>query len=68
VSAVKLRLYEAYEYLMIQHTKTVEQAVNKFTEILNDEKDSVAALLGLSHALRLLKQVSCRMLTYAGVC
>jgi tetratricopeptide repeat protein 21B len=56
MSATKLRLYEAYEFLMIQHIKTVEQAVNLFTEILKDDQDSVAALLGLSYALRLLKQ------------
>ena len=42
IAPMKLRLYEAYELLMIQHSKTAEQAVGKFTEILNDEKDSVS--------------------------
>ena len=40
----------------MQHNKTCEQAIQRFTDILNDEKDSVAALLGLSYGLRLLKQ------------
>ena len=56
IASIKLRLYEAHELLLIQHKSTVEQAVDKFTKILDDERDSVAALLGLSHALRLLKQ------------
>ena len=56
IASIKLRLYEAHELLLIQHKSTVEQAVDKFTKILDDERDSVAALLELSHALRLLKQ------------
>lgn len=53
---IKLKLYEAYALLLVQHVKTCEQAIQRFTDILNDEKDSVAALLGLSYALRLMKQ------------
>jgi len=53
---VKLQLYAAYEQLCQQTKASVENAVNLFTDILNNEKDSVSALLGLSLALRLLKQ------------
>mmetsp|Transcript_5618 Transcript_5618/g.19788 ORF Transcript_5618/g.19788 Transcript_5618/m.19788 type:complete len:1322 (-) Transcript_5618:141-4106(-) len=53
---VKLQLYAAYEQLCLQTKSSVENAVNLFTDILNIEKDSVSALLGLSLALRLLKQ------------
>uniref|UniRef100_A0A6U5AVN5 Uncharacterized protein n=1 Tax=Hemiselmis andersenii TaxID=464988 RepID=A0A6U5AVN5_HEMAN len=56
VKPVKLMLYEAYEMLMSQHKPTVEASIDKFSKVLDIEKDSVDALLGMSYALRLLKQ------------
>uniref|UniRef100_A0A7S0YZT4 Tetratricopeptide repeat protein 21B n=1 Tax=Hemiselmis tepida TaxID=464990 RepID=A0A7S0YZT4_9CRYP len=55
VRPVKLALYEAYEMLMSQHKPTVEASIDKFSKVLETDKDSVDALLGMSYALRLLK-------------
>ena len=56
VTPVKLMLYEGYEMLMSQHKATVEASIDKFSKVLDIEKDRVDALLGMSYALRLLKQ------------
>jgi len=54
VKPIKLMLYEGYEMLVSQHKPTVEASIEKFSKVLEIEKDRVDALLGMSYALRCL--------------
>ncbi|KDO33302.1 hypothetical protein SPRG_02111 [Saprolegnia parasitica CBS 223.65] len=53
---LKLRVLEAYAVLANKTKPTIEKAIAVFLEILEQEKESVAALLGLATAYMLAKQ------------
>ncbi|KAJ8385445.1 hypothetical protein AAFF_G00188970 [Aldrovandia affinis] len=53
---VQLRIMENYCLLATKQKASVEKALNSFTEIVNNEKDHVPALLGMATAYMILKQ------------
>uniref|UniRef100_A0A8C9SZC8 Tetratricopeptide repeat domain 21B n=1 Tax=Scleropages formosus TaxID=113540 RepID=A0A8C9SZC8_SCLFO len=53
---VQLRIMENYCLLATKQKANVEKALNVFTEIVNNEKDHVPALLGMATAYMILKQ------------
>ncbi|KAG9340863.1 hypothetical protein JZ751_020056 [Albula glossodonta] len=53
---VQLRIMENYCLLATKQKASVEKALNVFTEIVNNEKDHVPALLGMATAYMILKQ------------
>jgi len=52
----QVSLYKAYELLLTGSRQAVEDSLNHFSDVVSQEKESAAALLGLSYALILLKQ------------
>ncbi|MGH0119571.1 UNVERIFIED_CONTAM: hypothetical protein FKN15_032396 [Acipenser sinensis] len=53
---VQLRIMENYCLLATKQKANVEKALNAFTEIANNEKDHIPALLGMATAYMILKQ------------
>ncbi|XP_041939131.1 tetratricopeptide repeat protein 21B [Alosa sapidissima] len=53
---VQLRILEHYCFLATKQTANVERALGVFTEIANNEKDHVPALLAMATAYMILKQ------------
>uniref|UniRef100_A0AAR2LA79 Tetratricopeptide repeat domain 21B n=1 Tax=Pygocentrus nattereri TaxID=42514 RepID=A0AAR2LA79_PYGNA len=53
---VQLRILEHYCYLATKQKANVEKALGVFTEIANNEKDHVPALLAMATAYMILKQ------------
>uniref|UniRef100_A0A8C8JG91 Tetratricopeptide repeat domain 21B n=1 Tax=Oncorhynchus tshawytscha TaxID=74940 RepID=A0A8C8JG91_ONCTS len=53
---VQLRILENYCFLATKQKANVEKALNVFTEIANNEKDHVPALLAMATAYMILKQ------------
>ncbi|KAJ3102995.1 Tetratricopeptide repeat protein 21B [Phlyctochytrium planicorne] len=54
--SLKTQIYECYALMGTKQRQEIERALNRFTEILNVEKDNVPALLGVAVAHMLLKQ------------
>uniref|UniRef100_A0A6Q2YY18 Tetratricopeptide repeat domain 21B n=1 Tax=Esox lucius TaxID=8010 RepID=A0A6Q2YY18_ESOLU len=53
---IQLRILENYCFLATKQKANVEKALNVFTEIANNEKDHVPALLAMATAYMILKQ------------
>nr|XP_029500621.1 tetratricopeptide repeat protein 21B-like [Oncorhynchus nerka] len=53
---VQLRILENYCFLATKQKTNVEKGLNVFTEIANNEKDHVPALLAMATAYMILKQ------------
>lgn len=53
---LQLRILESYCFLTTKQKANVEKALNVFTEIANNEKDHVPALLAMATAYMMLKQ------------
>uniref|UniRef100_A0A3B3R4B6 Tetratricopeptide repeat domain 21B n=1 Tax=Paramormyrops kingsleyae TaxID=1676925 RepID=A0A3B3R4B6_9TELE len=53
---VQLRIMENYCFLATKQKASIEKALSVFTEIVNNEKDHVPALLGMATAYMILKQ------------